>query len=310
VIRSFLWQGGAQFGTQLVSWVSTLIVIRLLTPSDYGLLAMATLVLGLLFVVADLGFGSAVVQSKALDERSLRELGGVILLVNLVYGVCVWLGALPLSAFFNEPRLVPIIRALSLNFLFIAMFTLPQSLLIREMDFARKARVDVSAAIASAVVSLALAVLGFGVWALVGGMLALNLTKALLFQWTRPVFGVLPRRLDVLRPLMGFGLLISLDRILFFAYGQADIAIGGRVLGTETLGLYAIALSLAAMPMEKVLPVVTQVSFAAFSLIQEDRARVNRACAGCEAQALGPGLYQSGIDDPRADAYAAQGGTG
>jgi O-antigen/teichoic acid export membrane protein len=276
VIRSFLWQGGAQFGTQLVSWVSTLIVIRLLTPGDYGLLAMATLVLGFLFVVADLGFGSAIVQSKTIDERSLRELGGVILLVNLAYGLCAWLAAPPLAAFFGEDRLVAIIRVLSLNFLFIAVFTLPQSLLIREMDFARKARVDVTAAIASAVVALVLALLGFGVWALVGSMLMMNLTKALLFQWTRPVLGALPRRLDALRPLMGFGLLISLDRILFFVYGQADIAIGGRVLGPETLGLYAIALSLAAMPMEKVIPIVTQVSFAAFSLIQEDRARINR----------------------------------
>ncbi|HEV2132562.1 MAG TPA: oligosaccharide flippase family protein, partial [Longimicrobiaceae bacterium] len=78
VIHSFLWQGGAQLGTQLISWVSTLIVIRLLTPGDYGLMAMATLFLGFLFLVADLGIGSAAVQSKSFDKQQLRELGGVI----------------------------------------------------------------------------------------------------------------------------------------------------------------------------------------------------------------------------------------
>ncbi|HEV2130723.1 MAG TPA: oligosaccharide flippase family protein, partial [Longimicrobiaceae bacterium] len=206
------------------------------------------------------------------------------------YALVTFLAAPLVAAFFNEPRLVPIIRVLSVNFLFIAAFTLPQSLLVRELDFRRKARVEVIGTIAGAGVSLMLALLGYGVWALVGSIFTVNLLKAVLFQWTRPVPVGLPRRFRALQPLVGFGLVLSLDRILFFAYGQVDIAIGGRVLGTEAIGLYAVALSLAAMPMEKVIPTITQVSFAAFSRIQEDRERVNRNVLRA-AQVVSLGAY-------------------
>src|SRR5438309_7578843 len=67
-----------------------------------------------------------------------------------------------------------------------------------------------------------------------------------------------------------------IDRLMCFLYAQFAVVLGGRVLGKEALGLYAVALSLATIPMEKVLPVITQVSFAAFSRIQSDPERVRR----------------------------------
>lgn len=276
VVSSFAWQGGAQVLGQAVSWISTLVVIRLLTPEDYGLVAMATLFLGFLFMIADMGFGSAAVQSAELRSRQVRELFGMVLSMNAVSAVLILLLAPAIADFFNEPRLVLIVRVLSVNFILTSLYTVPQALLVRDLEFARKARIDVAATLASAVTAFSLALAGYGVWALVLSMVVLNATKAVLYSVVGPGLVVPSFSIGSIKPFARFGLVVTLDRIVFYFYGQADIAIGGRVLGADVLGLYTVALTIASLPMEKVLPVITQVSFAAFARIQADAARVNR----------------------------------
>jgi O-antigen/teichoic acid export membrane protein len=276
VVRSFLWQGGAQAAGQAVSWIVTIVVIRLLSPADYGLMAMANVFLGFFLLFADLGFGAAAVQARTVEREQLRRMLGIVLVTN-VGGCLLAFGAAPfVAAFFGEPRLSVVVRVLSVNFLLLAIYLLPQSQLLREMDFRTKARIDVVALIAAAAASLTLAFAGFGVWALVAGSLVTHSVKAVAYNVARPVAVVPAFSWQAITGLARFGALITVDRLLFFVYGQADIAIGGRVLGKEAIGLYAVALSLAAIPMEKVLPVITQVSFAAFARIQSDPDRVRR----------------------------------
>jgi len=276
VVKSFLWQGGAQTAGQVVSWVGTIVVIRFLSPADYGLMAMANVFLGFFLLFADLGFGAAAVQAKDVGHEQLRRLLGLVLFVNLT-GCVLTLAAAPVvAALFGEPRLVPVVRVMAVNFLLLAAYVLPQSQLMREMDFRTKARLDVMATVLSAGTSLTVAVLGGGVWALVCGALVLHTVKAIAYNAARPmkIIPVISR--TAIGGLAQFGAFVTIDRGLYFLYSQVDILIGGRVLGKDLVGLYAVALSLAVIPMEKVLPIVTQVSFAAYSRIQNDPERVRR----------------------------------
>ncbi len=276
VVRSFLWQGGAQTVGQTVSWLATIVVIRFLSPADYGLMAMANVFLGFFFLFADLGFGAATIQASTLERDAIRRMFGIVLITH--FGGCaLMLVMAPLAAdFFHEPRLALVIRVLSLNFLLVAAYTLPQAQVVREMDFRTKARIDMLAVVPAAVIALALAVAGFGVWALVAGGTITHAVKAIGYNLVRPLSLTPLLSWDAMSGLAQFGALVTLDRLLFFMYGQADIVIGGRVLGKEAIGLYAVALSLAVIPMEKILPVITQVAFAAFSRIQADVERVRR----------------------------------
>jgi teichuronic acid exporter len=276
VLHSFLWQGGGNFVGQAVSWLATLFVIRLLAPGDYGLMAMANVFFGLFFMIADLGFGSAAVQALELTREQLRRVFGIIIVLNVGAAALTFAGAPVIAGFFSEPRLIPIVRVLAVNFLFIALYILPQSHLLRDMKFNVKAKVDLGATVSSALLTLLLAALGYGVWSLVTGMVAYHGVRALLFNLARRVPLVPEFSFRSVSGLARFGMLSALSTFLFFLYGQADVVIGGRFLGADALGLYAVALSLASIPMEKVLPIITQVSFAAFSRIQTDRARVNR----------------------------------
>lgn len=276
VVRAFLWQGGGQLAGQAISWISTLLVIRLLSSDDYGLLAMANVLMGFFFLIADLGFGAAAIQAREIKEQALKQLYGIVVMFNVAGFILTLVFAPAFAAYFEEPRLWQIISVLAVNFLLLGAYVIPQSAIVREMDFRTKAGIDFVGTAASAGVALALAWSGFGVWALVFSSLTLHGTKALAYNIVRPTrFSPSFSPREVL-PLLQFGALITLDRLLFFLYGQVDVLIGGRVLGTETIGLYAVALSLAVIPMEKIVPVLTQVSFAAFARIQDDRERVQR----------------------------------
>lgn len=276
VIRSFLWMGGGQVLGQAATWLATLVVIRLLTPMDYGLMTMAMIFLGFLFVIADLGIGAAAVQTSELAEEELRTMTAAVLLTSGAGFLLTHLAAPWLAVFFHEPRVTPIVRVLSINFPLMAIYHLPQARLVRGLEFDVKARVDLLVALTSAATSLTMALAGAGVWALVGGILAQNTARALFFQIARPTPLIPDFRRFFTDPLVQFGVLVTLDRILYFMYSYADVTIGGRVLGKEVIGLYTVAVTVTSIPVQKVMPIVNQISFAAFSRIQTEGERVRR----------------------------------
>ena len=275
-LRGFFWLSIGTFAGQLVSWISTIVVIRLLLPKDYGLMAMAGSFIALLGPFNELGIGSAIVQAERMTEKELRQIYGFTIASSLVFWLACHLAAPLVALFYKEHDLVPILRVVLVNFMLIAFYLVPQSLFIREMNFKSKSAIDVSAQIGSALVTLILALKGLGVWALVIGTLTLNLIKAVLFNVARA---------ERLRPLFNFtgsgkfiryGVTLTGSRLLYSLYNQADLIIVGRFLGQVTLGIYGVALNLASIPADKVLPLINQISFTSFSRIQDDMERVRR----------------------------------
>ena len=270
VVASLLWQASASLVGQTISWFSTLLVIRLLSPDDFGLMAMAGISIGFIMLIGDLGVGAVVVQAPALNRPQLQALFTVALLAYLL-GAVVAFGSAPVAAaFFAEPRLISIVRALSLSLIFAGLYAVPQALVLRTLEFDRKAKIDVLATIASSISALTLALCGLGAWALVGAVLTTHAFRAAAFQVVRPCLFLPFPPFAALRGMVRFGGLVTLDRILWFGYTNLDMAIAGRALGGALVGVYSVALSLASIPLDKVMSIATQVSFSAFSRTQED----------------------------------------
>lgn len=276
VLSGFAWLSAGTFVGQLVTWLSTIYVIRLLSPSDYGLMAMAGSFMALMAMMNDLGFSAAIIQKNVIEDEELHQIFTVVFLTGLFAFILSWLVTPIVAWFYGEGRLQPLIRFMSLNFILSALFMVPQSLLVREMNFRDKARVDIISRVISSVLTLVLAILSFGVWALAIGEVCSYAVRAVGFNIARAGY---------LKPVMGlkgatrnlkFGLSITADRFLYFLFSQSDIVIAGKFLGKDPLGIYAIALNLASIPSEKVLPLITQVSFTAYSRIQEDIERIKR----------------------------------
>jgi O-antigen/teichoic acid export membrane protein len=274
MLRGFFWLGTSTFLGQFVSWLSTLVVIRLLSPSDYGLMAMTTVFTSLLTLISQMGVSSALVQTKELTEHQKRQIFGWVVITGLASVVVTYAAAPAIARFYREPSLVVLVRVLSVNMIVMTLYVVPQAMFIREMNFKAKAQIDLWATIAATVVTLTLAMKGMGVWALVAGLMTLQAVKAVAFnlarrQWIAPSFD-----LRGSRGLLGYGLMVTWDRLLNFLYLEADKIIVGRFLGNAVLGTYSVALALASIPLDKVLPIVTQVSFASYSRVQGDLARI------------------------------------
>ena len=100
VIDGLKWTAGVKLGGQILSWAITIVVVRLLTPADYGLLAYATVFLGFLTLIAELGLADAVVQDRAADLTQLRAVFGAVILMNVALALLVAFALAPLAAMF------------------------------------------------------------------------------------------------------------------------------------------------------------------------------------------------------------------
>jgi len=276
VLKGFLWLGTGTLLAQLITWLSTIFVIRLLLPADYGLMAMAFTFIALLTVISELGISASIIQAEEINDREIRQIFGLTILMSVMSLVICYLGAPFLGKFYHETNLVKLIRVMSITFLLTALYIIPQSLLIREMNFKAKAKIDILAQVGSSILTLILALVGMGVWSLVFGFMTLHSIKAAGFNlvgpsWVQPIF-----HFKGAERYIKFGLTVTGDRLLYYMFTQSDKIVVGKLLGDNLLGIYTVALTLASIPAEKVLPIITQVSFTSYSRIQDDIERINR----------------------------------
>lgn len=271
ILRGLKWTAGVKLGSQLITWGITVYVMRLLSPADYGLVAMATVFLALLGMLAELGLGPALVRSPELSEPTLRRAYGIVWVVNLALFALVNLSAGLVAGFYAEPRLVPVFHVLSLQFLIIPLIVIPDVMLQRQLDFKYRSLTELASAIVASVVTLGMAIGGFGVWALVAGWLATPFTKMVVLNWVEPFRAWPSFSLSGMRQLVIFGGNATASRFLWFFFSQADAVIVGRLLGEHVLGLYSVAMHLASLPTQRVSAILNQVAFPAASRFQHDR---------------------------------------
>lgn len=277
VKRAVMWRSGSQIAAQLVAWCSTLAVIRILDPADYGIFAMTQVVLAFLSFLNGYGFASALVQDRDIDSRKVRQAFGMMLLVNGGIAL-IQLGLAPIAAdYYRQPIVADLLRVQALIFLTTPFIALPEALLIRELDFKRPAVANLIATTVSAIVALTCALAGMGVWTLVWAPLALFTVRgAALVIASR--FFVLPSfRFAGAGRIFNFGLMLLGGYFFWTILTQADVFIAARFLSAHDLGLYAEALFLTTIIAAKFVPPLNEVAFPAYARIQDDRAALSAA---------------------------------
>jgi len=265
VISAVRWTAAARLLGQIISWVITITVIRLLTPVDYGLMAMATVIVSFLFLLNTLGLDAVLIQEKDLQDDTRRKIFGFVLVVNWVFFGLMFSTADTAAAFYGSPELAPMLQVLSLQFLILGFETLPLSQLEREIEFARRSIVDFLTLVMSSMAILTMALMDFGVWSLVWGMLVNTVLRVIgLNIITRGQ--LLPSfNFSGLGKHLSFGTFVTTDRSLWYLFSESDKFIGGKVLGSQLLGYYAVASHLASLPIQKISGLLNSIAFPAFS---------------------------------------------
>lgn len=270
VLSSLAWTASTKYIAQGFSWLCFLLVVRILDPADFGLMAEASLTIGFFSMMGELGVGAALIQKDNLSTDEIGRNFGFLLVVNGVLCVLLLTGASLIANYFNEPRLVPMLQTMSMVFILMALYALPQSALMREMEFKARSLVELIATMVSSLTTVLAAYWGAGVWALVWGSLALHAMFMIGYGVASPQ-RIWPQFSFVgMNRFISFGGYFTAERIVWYFSTKADIFIGGKFLSSNALGIYSVAMSLASLPLEKLSPILTQVAFPAFAKIQHD----------------------------------------
>jgi O-antigen/teichoic acid export membrane protein len=261
----------ARFGAQLITWTSTFIIIRLLEPGDYGLMALAMTVITFSTRLNDAGLTASIIQSRALSPDELSSLFSVTLLINIVIFIIILCSA-PAVSYIYESDITWLLRFLAFVVILQIVGRIQETILVRNFDFKSKAKVDTIAQVIGSAVSLILAFLHFGVWALASAAVATAAARAIGFTFLSRVRVRYSSAWRLALPHLRFGGLVFADRLASWLYTQIDVVILGALHPPFVVGAYSVGRYLGNLPNSKIGNVLNLVSFSAYARTQGDQA--------------------------------------
>jgi PST family polysaccharide transporter len=257
---------------QLVSsFVAIPFLARMLTPTDFGLAALALSMVTFFSLLADAGLGRSLVRIEADDAEAWSSAYWAAVLLTLAFALVIFLLSWPAAAFFNQPGLVPIMMTLALAPILMGLVDIPAAALLKQEKFQWLAAAEFAAGVGGIVVALAVAFSGGGAWALVWQHLAQRALKLIVVFLAgrfrvRPVFK--PSRLA---EHLGFMRDTAAWSMTMFVSRQADTLIVGKFLGAATLGLYNVAVRIMLLPVSILGGSLYSVIYPRFVLVRENK---------------------------------------
>ncbi len=264
------WSSLSQILRQISQIITSIILARLLAPEDFGLLGMALVFISLVAVFNNFGIGSVIVQKQDLDDGNMSSIFWFSLLIGFLALLIIMAAAPFIAIFFSQSALVPIISVMSLNFIFISLSTVQNSILLKNLKLKKLTFLEVFSTVFSGVLGVSLAFLGYGVWSLVWQSIALNLVYAILLWITNDWTPKLHFDWKDIKSIINFTGNLSGFNLLNYFSRNADKLLIGKFLGATALGYYTVAYTLMLYPLTNISSVLSKVMFPALSQIQHD----------------------------------------
>lgn len=265
------WSGVSQVCKIVFQFLISAILARLLTPNDYGLLAMVVVFTGFVSLFSDFGLSAAIIQKKELTEEHLSTSFWINITTGLFLMLLLMTLAPFISKFYKEPRLTLIVIVLSLNFLISSFNIVQTSLFTKNLKFKFIAIIEIITLIFSGAIAIILAFFKFGVWALVLQNI-ISCTLGVFLYWSfsewKPKFIF---RFQRLKELLNFGLNLTGFSLVNYFNRNLDNLIIGKILGATLLGYYNFAYKLLLFPLGNISSVLGRVMFPSLSVIQKEK---------------------------------------
>jgi len=248
------------------------ILTHLLSPRDYGLMAIVMVVIGFTRLFADVGVSNAIIHKQDSTHQQLSTLYWL----NIFSGITLFfliVGISPLIAwFYDEPTLVGLLIVLSTTFIVGAFGTQFRVLLQKDLQFKLLTKIEIFAAIGAFTIAVMTALYGAGVYSLVLGALASTFfsTIALLIVGLKKYRPSLVFQINLIRSYIKFGFFQMGENSITYFNSQFDVILIGKLLGVEALGVYSIAKNISMRPAQVINPIVTRVSFPIMAKVQSE----------------------------------------
>lgn len=252
------------------------VLARLLTPGDFGLMALVAAVIAFAQIFSDMGISNAIIHHQKISQESLSSLYWVNVVASVVLMLLLMLLSPFVAAWYQEPRMQIILMLVSASFLITALGQQLRVMAEKNLRFQQLAIIELASALIGFVVSVSVVFAGGGVYALVAGMLTSVFISTALYWWVlaegwRPMWRL---RISEIREFMGFGAYMVGFSLTNTVNLQADVLIGGRVLGANSLGAYSLPKDLSLRLAMIINPIVTRVGLPVMAKAQGDKAQL------------------------------------
>jgi PST family polysaccharide transporter len=262
---------GANF---FLRFLAVVMMARLLDPKDFGLVAMVTVVTGVYERFTTAGLSAAMIQKQTVTEEEISTLFWVNILVGVILTLLCLTTAPILVTFYSEPRLFWITVAVSAGFLFNAAGVQHFAILQRHLRYGAITLIEAATQLAGICIGVAMAVAGFGLWAIVAALLATPALATTCAWFTAAWVPGMPSRLATIRPMLHFGGTITLNTLVVYIAYNFEKALIGRFWGADALGIYGRAYQLISIPTGGLNTAIGTVAFSALSRLQDDHDRL------------------------------------
>lgn len=270
VFSGLFWKFGERIGAQLVSFIVRIVLARLLSPSDFGVIVLITVFIDIANVFVSSGFGSALIQKKEADQLDFSSVFYFSIVMSWIFYAIVFLGAPLVASFYGKDILCPILRVLALKIPLAGVNSVQQAYVQKKMLFKRFFFSTLIGTAGSAVVGIVMAYMGFGPWALVAQYLFNSTLDTLILWFTvkwRPIWAFSGKRM---KELFSFGWKMLCSELIHTSYGQIRSLIIGKVYTEKDLGFYNQGGNMPRLVVTNINSSVTSVLFPAMSMKQDD----------------------------------------
>jgi O-antigen/teichoic acid export membrane protein len=270
-IQGVFWAATSIFGARLLNLLATLILAKLLAPSDFGLVAIAHLVVMTAQVFRDLGLAQALIYRSDDAKEAANTAFFLVIAWGMLLYLLISIIASRIALFFSEPSAKLVIQGMALTLIISSLGTVPAALLEKELEFRKKVLPEIISTAGYALTAIGLAAAGLGVWSIVWGRIG-QAALTVVLMWTASRWRLkLSFDRHVAGEILNYGKHILGSFILNIVFLYIDNVYVGRLLGITALGFYAFAFDLANLPMQSVTAIIHKVSFPTYVKLREDR---------------------------------------
>ena len=271
------WSAADAFLDKGVTFIVGLVLARLLTPEEYGLIGIVTIFTTVMLGVVDSGFSNALIRKKDVSDEDYSTLFYFNLIVSVVMFALLFIGALWIATFFERPELVSLVRVMGFLLIFQAFSIVQNTILSRKIDFKTKTRASVISAFISGIIGIVLAFWGFGVWSLVAQQLSRQLFYSGLLWLYNKWWPKLLMSVESIRYMWGFGWKLLVSGLLDNIWKEIYQAIVGKFYSPDALGQYTRSSQYASLFSSNLTVIVQRVSYPVLSQVQGDNERMVNA---------------------------------
>jgi PST family polysaccharide transporter len=261
----------AKYSGIIISIVIGAVLARLLTPEEFGIVALVTVFVNFFNLLSDFGLGPAVVQNQSLDDKDVHSIFSFSILLGFLLSGLFYLSAPLIAGFYNEPELINVSRLLSLAILFYSLQIIPKALFQKALKFQQIGLITVSVQFFSGVIAIVLAYKGFSYYALVIQSILVSGISLVIFYALKPVKIAWRIQFSAIRKIIRFSSFQFMFNFINYFSRNADNILIGKFLGSAPLGYYDKSYRLMMMPVQNLTHVITPVLMPVLSKYQDDK---------------------------------------